>query len=185
MKLKYLSLIFIILFYNCTDSNEEQFLNNFKEEKEYRKDVVQGRTKQISSNDLYILSKTEAINEFEFDREKIYFYGYKSKLNSDSYLLTYNVYYVIPGGEAGSFGGGGREYLCIYQKGIGIVSKIKIFSKGSIYIYPEVKNGIYSTISNTIVYKFKETKEGNLIYQEQKELISKYKIENNRFVKLK
>lgn len=186
MKAKYIIIFFSILFYNCNDSKEEQFLNNFKEEHEYRKDVVQGRTKKISNDDLYILNKTEAINEFEFDKDKSYSYGYKSKISKDSYLLTYNMSYKLYYNHPFTLDFGHREYWCIYQKGVGVVSKIKFSSNDPISIYPEKKNGFFTTTSYILVYRYKETKEGgNLIYHERDSLISKYKIENNRFVEIK
>ncbi len=185
MKVKYIIILIVIFFCSCKESKEDKILNNFKEEQEYRKDVVQGRTKKISNDDLYILNKTEAINEFEFDKDKSYSYGYKSKINEDSYLLTYNMSYKLQYNHPFTLDFGYREYWCIYQKGIGVVSKIKFSSNDPISIYPEKKNGVITTTSFILVYRYKETKEGgNLIYPERDSLISKYKIENNRFVEI-
>lgn len=186
MKIKYTVILLSILFYNCGDSKEERFLDNFKKESEYRKDVLKGHTKTIIDEDLYILNKTEAINEFEFDTDKSYSYGYKAKINNDSYLLTYHLYYKLLYNHPFSINYGRREYWCIYQKGVGIVSKIKFSANDPIEIYPEYKNGILTTISSIMVYRYQETKEGsNLIYPEKDTLLSKYKIEKNKFIKIK
>lgn len=187
MKLKYFGVLLFMLFFNCSDcKDEEKFLNNFKEENEYRKDILQGRTKEISDEDLYILNKTEAVNEFEFDIDKSYSYGYKKKIKNDSYLLNYNLSYRLRYNQPFTMDYGRREYWCIYQKGLGVVSKIKFSADDPIFIYHEYKNGILTTTSKIMVYKYKETKEGgNLIYPQADSLVSKYKIENNRFVKIK
>ncbi|MEO8253695.1 MAG: hypothetical protein ABI554_04850 [Flavobacterium sp.] len=185
MKLKYIIILFPISFLNCSDSKEEHFLNNFKVESEYRNDLLHGKTKAINDTDLYILNKTEAINEFEFDIDKSYSYGYKTKINNDCYLLSYNLSYKLKYNQPFTMDYGRREYWCIYQKGIGIVSKIKYSANDPIEISHEYKNGVLTTISNIIVYRYKETKEGNnIISPEKNSLISKYAIKNNRFVKL-
>jgi hypothetical protein len=185
MKSKYFSFIFIMLFFNCSNTKEDKILNNFKEEKEYRKDVVQGNTKKMNDEDLYILNKTEAINEFEFNKNKRYSYGYKSKINKDSYLLSYSMFYDLSYEQSSILGSCWREYWCIYQIGVGVVSKIKFASNDPILTLPEKKNGVITTISYRPVYVNKETKDGNLIYQGRETIISKYKIENNRFVEIK
>lgn len=187
MKLKYFSVLLLMLFINCNHySGEENFLNNFKEEDEYRKDILQGRIKEISDEDLYILNKTEAVNEFEFDTDKSYSYGFKKKMKNDSYLLSYNLSYRLLYNQPFAIDYGRREYWCIYQKGKGVLSKIKFSANDPILIYPEYRNGVLTITSKILIYKYKETKEGgNLICPQTDSLVSKYKIENNRFLKIK
>ena len=174
-----------MLFFNCNNTKEDKILNNFKEEKEYRKDVVQGNTKKIKDEDWYILNKTEAINEFEFNKNKRYSYGYKSKINKDSYLLTYSMFYDFPYEVPSILAVGRKEYWCIYQIGVGVVSKIKFSSNDPITASPEKKNGIITIVSERPVYVYKETVNRNLITEKRETNISKYKIANNRFVEIK
>jgi len=183
--MKYFIVILILFFSSCHKTEEDKFLNSFKDEKEYRKIVLAGLTEKISEEHLDILNKTDAINEFEFNKNKRYIYGYKSKLNNNTYLLSYTLFYDLPYEVPSIIVAGQKEYWCIYQIGTGVISKIKFFANYPIPSYPEKKNGIITIVSKRPVYIYKETVSGNLIREERETNISKYKIENNRFVEIK
>lgn len=184
MKKAFIIFLFSILFYNCSNTKEEDFLENFKEVEKIDYSSNIGLKKQIINDDLYILTKSEAINEFEFDTDKKYYYGCKTKISDDCYLLTYTLGYRLLYNRPFSLDNGYRVYWCLYQKGIGLVSKIKMSSNDPILSDYKEKNGVYTIKSFISVLKSEDTPE-NKIYFVRDSIVTQYKIENNRFVKIK
>lgn len=117
MKTKYIILL-SILFYNCSDTKEEEFLKKFKEKEQFNYSTSIKLGKEINNNDLYILNKSEALNEFEFDIDKKYHYGYKKQISNDCYLLSYVLGYKLLYNHPFTMYFGFREYWCLYQKGV-------------------------------------------------------------------
>lgn len=182
----YILLVFSILFYNCSNTKEEEFLENFKEVEKIDYSSNIGLKKQIINDDLYILTKSEAVNEFEFDTDKKYYYGCKTKINDDSYLIFYNCQYHIDNTyHPFALGVANKSYLCIYQKGIGIVSKLKIATDDPNWSKYEEKQNIHIIKSISSMLRYEEQKNGYYPYIAKDTIVSKYKIENNRFVKIK
>lgn len=182
MKTKYLRFIFLILFVNCSDSKEERFLNNFIDKEKINSNF--DYKKEINKEDFYILNKTEALNEL--DSNKFFYYGYKTKLDNDCYLIFYSTqYYIDNNFHPFAMGLASKGYLCIYQKGVGIVSKLKISSNDPNLIHFEEKNEIYIIKSLSSYLKYDEGKNGFYPYLEKDTIVSKYKIENKRFVEIK
>ena len=184
MKAKYIIILFSILFCNCTDTKEETFLKNFPDKKKYESNINR-KPKEITNDDLYFLNKSEAINEFEFESGKKYFYGHKTKISNDFYLISYGIAYHIDNNfHPFALGIAGRSYLCIYQKGNGIVSKLKISTNDPIQKRYKEKAGIYTIETVSTILKYDELKDGFFPYRVKDTIISKYKIENNRFIKI-
>ena len=68
MKIKYLVLFILIGLYSCKESKEDLFLKNFLDKKDFGNQ--NGYNKVINDNDLQILNRTDAINEFVFNTGK-------------------------------------------------------------------------------------------------------------------
>lgn len=183
MKVKYI-IIIVILFYSCSDSREENFLKNFIDKEKYN--PISYGMKEITREDLYFLNKAEAINEFELETMKKYSYGYKTKISNNSYLLFYGYQYHIDNNfHPFAMGITGKSYIVIYQKGNGIISKLKVGTGDPTLSWFEEKTGIYTIRSISAYLKYDELKDGFFPYREKDTIISKYKIENNRFVEIK
>lgn len=181
MKKTYIIVILSLLFYNCSDSNEEIFLKNFIDKEKIKSNF--NYKKEISKTDLYILNKSEAINEFGTGCK--YYYGYKTKMSNDCYIIFYSTQYPIDNNyHPFAMGLATKGYLCIYQKGIGVVSKLKISSNDPILSRYSEKKNIYIIKSISSLLKYDEDKNGFYPYIEKDTIISKYKIESNRFVKI-
>lgn len=185
MKAKYIIILITVLFYSCGDSKEEKFLKNFIDKEKYNP-TYSSQMKEINNEDLYFLNKAEAINEFELETGKKYYYGYKTKINNDCYLLSYGYQYHIDNNfHPFALGITGKSYVGIYQKGNGIISKLKVATGDPTLSWFKEKAGIY-TIKSILAYlKYDEQKNGYFPYREKDTIISKYKIENDRFVKIK
>ncbi|WP_264566393.1 hypothetical protein [Flavobacterium sp. N3904] len=184
MKAKYIIILFSILFCNCTNTKEETFLENFPDKEEYESNSNR-KPKEITSDDLYFLNRSEAINEFESEIGKNYYYGYKTKTSNDCYLILYGYTYRIDNNyHPFALGFAGKSYLCIYQKGNGIVSKLKISTNDPIQNTYEEKTNIYTIKTVSAILKYDELKNGFFPYRSKDTIVSKYKIENNRFVKI-
>jgi hypothetical protein len=184
MKAKNIIILFSILFCNCTDTKEDEFLKNFNDKDKYEYLTFYQLKKRINKTDLYTLNKSEALNEFVFNNAKKYYYGYKTKLTQDTYLISYGVTYNPLYGATFMLIDWYDTYLCIYQNGNGVVSKIKTTSSDPIYSGCREKKGIYTIYSYKSVFKLDNTAEYTK-YFVQDSIITKYKIENNRFVKIK
>lgn len=173
-----------MLLFSCTKKDDDAFLENFIDKEKYKSNSRQ--IKEITGDDLYILTKSEAINEFEFQPEKKYFYGYKTKISNDCYLILYGCKYRIDNNfHPFALDIAGKSYLGIYQKGNGIVSKLKISSNDPVQNRYEEKDGIYTIKSVSAILKYDEQKNGYYPYKSKDTITSKYKIENYRFVKIK
>nr|WP_315151774.1 hypothetical protein [uncultured Flavobacterium sp.] len=184
MKAKYIIILFSIFFYNCTDKKEDEFLKNFTDKDKYEYLTIDKFKKQINETDLYTLNKSEAMNESVFNDDKKYYYGYKIKLTQDTYLISYGVTYNPLYSGTFKLIDWSDTYLCIYQNGNGVVSKIKTTSSDPIYSGCNEKNGIYTIKSYVSVFKLDDTA-GYTKYFVQDSIVTNYKIENNLFVKIK
>lgn len=177
-------ILFSLLLYNCSDKKEEIFLENFID-----KDKVPSNFNykgEINNADLYILNKSEAINE-NIPYDMVYYYGTKEKINEDSYLIEYGCQYHIDNNyhAFASIGLASKGYLCIYQKGIGVVSKLKIVSNDPDLVIYEKKKDVYIIKLLHSFLKYDEIKNGYYPFIFKDTIFYKYKIENNRFVKIK
>ncbi|WP_264566394.1 hypothetical protein [Flavobacterium sp. N3904] len=183
MKTKYLIILFSMLFFNCNDTKEDEFLKHFTYKNKYENLSIDQLKKQINETDLFTLNKSEAMNEFVFNDDKKYYYGYKSKLTQDTYLISYGVTYNPL--YTGTFRliNWSDTYLCIYQNGNGVVSKIKTASSDPLLSGCKEKNGIYTITSFNSVFKIDDSV-GYRKYFRTDSIIAKYKIENNRFVEI-
>ena len=76
-------------------------------------------------------------------------------------------------------------YFVIYKKGEGIVSKLKVTTNDPSLSWFEEKEGIYTIKSISAYLKYDELKNGFFPCRKKDTIISKYKIENNRFVEIK
>lgn len=185
MKTKYIIIsLFAFLFYNCNINNEDDFLKNFKSQDKYEYLAIEQAKKEINNSDLFVLNKSEALNEFVFNYDKSYYYGYKVQLTQDTYLVSYGVRYIPKYGSTFKLINWLDSYLCIYENKKGVVSKIKTTSSDPIMSECQEKDGIYTIKSFIKVYKSDDTPE-NKKYFVKDSIVTKYKIENNRFVKIK
>lgn len=180
----YILLVFSILFYNCSDTKEEKFLKNFIDKDKVTSNF--NHKKEISNDDLYILNKSEAINEY-IPYDMVYYYGNKEKISEDSYLIVYGCQYHIDNNyhAFAPIGLATKSYLCIYQKGVGVVSKLKVVSNDPDWVFYEKKKDTYVIKLIRSFLKYDELKNGYYPYTDKDTIFYKYKIENNRFVKIK
>ena len=184
MKAKYIIILIVILFYSCSESREEKFLKNFIDKEKYN--PISSGMKEINNEDLYFLNKAEAINEFKLENGKKYSYGYKTKISNDCYLLSYGYQYHIDNNfHPFALGITGKSYLVIYKKGNGVISKLKVSSGDPVLSWFEEKAGIYTIKSISAYFKYDEIKREFFPFREKDTIISKYKIEDNRFVEIK
>ena len=177
--------VITVLLFSCNNSSEESFLKNFTDKEKYNPTDTK-QAKEINSEDLHFLNKAEAINEFELETGKKYYYGYKKAIGNDYYLLYYYYKYHIDNNfHPFALGITGKSYVCVYQKGSGIISKLKVATGDHILSRFEEKDGIYTIKSISAYLKYDEQKNGFYPFLEKDTIISKYKIENNRFVEIK
>lgn len=155
-------------------------MKNFTDKKHYEYLKAKQLTNQINEADLYIVNKSEAKNEFIFNSEKKYFYGYKIKLNEDTYLISYGVKYTPLYTGTFKLIHWTDTYLCIYQRGKGIISKLKTTSSDPIMSGCKEENGIYTIKSFMSVYKVEDTLE-NKSYFATDSIVKKYTIKGNLF----
>jgi len=185
MKEKIIPFVITVLLFSCNNSSEESFLKNFTDKEKYNPTDTK-QAKEINSEDLHFLNKAEAINEFELETGKKYYYGYKKAIGNDYYLLYYDYKYHIDNNfHPFALGITGKSYVCVYQKGSGIISKLKVATGDHILSRFEEKDGIYTIKSISAYLKYDEQKNGFYPFLEKDTIISKYKIENNRFVEIK
>ncbi|WP_026715328.1 hypothetical protein [Flavobacterium daejeonense] len=181
MKIKYLVLFIFFGFYSCNESKDELFLKKFLDKKDFSNQ--NGYNKVIDDDDLQILNRTDAINEFVFNTDKKNLFGYKTKLKNNFYLISYMTKYVPLYKPTFKILNWFDIYLCIYEKNEGVVSKIKLMSSDPILSGFEEINGVYTITSYKIKSEYDDLKKR--IYYSQDSIVSKYTIENNRFVKIK
>jgi hypothetical protein len=181
MKIKYLVLFILIGLYSCKESKEDLFLKNFLDKKDFGNQ--NGYNKVINDNDLQILNRTDAINEFVFNTGKKNLFGYKVKLKDDFYLISYMTKYFPLYKPTFKLWNWFDIYLCIYEKNEGVVSKIKLMSSDPILSGFKEINGVYAITSYKSISVYDESKDR--IYYRQDSIVTKFKIENNRFVKMK
>nr|WP_315159438.1 hypothetical protein [uncultured Flavobacterium sp.] len=184
MKTIYTTILIAFLFYSCEDNKEDKFLKNFKNKDKYEYLTVDKLQKQINEIDLFTLNNSEAVNEFVFNDDKKYYYGYKIKLTQDTYLISYGVTYNPRYSGTFKLIHWFDTYLCLYQNGSGVVSKIKTTSSDPIYSGCFEKNGIYTIKSYISIFKLDDTA-GYTKYFVHDSITTSYKIESNRFVKIK
>ena len=178
------SILYILLaLYSCKDTKEDQFLNNFKDTIQVHYTSYIKNQREIKNEDLHILNKTDAINEFVYNKNKKYYYGYKTKISDDHYLLSYYVTYFPFYRPVNRLTNWEDSYLCVFEKRNGVVSKIKITSSDPILSGFKEKHGVYTVNSYKNQLKYKEDEDQPYFYFDS--IISKYKIENNRFVEIK
>lgn len=178
-----LLLCVLLALYSCKDAKEDQFLNNFKDTIQVHYTSYIKNQREIKNEGLHILNKTDAINEFVYNKRKKYYYGYKTKISDDHYLLSYYVTYFPAYKHTNRLVNWEDSYLCVFEKKNGVVSKIKIASSDPILAGCKEKEGIYTVYS--YMSQFKYTEEDDQPYFYRDSIISKYKIENNRFVEIK
>jgi len=172
----------ILVLCSCKDTKEEQFLNNFKDTLQVHYTSYIKNQREIKNEDLQFLNKTDAINEFVYNKDKKYYYGYKTKISDDHYLLSYYVTYFPFYRPTNRLINWEDSYLCVFEKRNGVVSKIRISSSDPILSGFRENEGVYSV--NTYMRQFKYTEEGKPHFYRDS-IITKYKIENNRFVEIK
>lgn len=182
MKTKNIIILIVLSFLSCESSKEDKFLENFKYNDCNKILLFNQLKEQINEKDLQSLNKSEAINEFVFNTNKKYYYGYKTKLSEKLYLISYGIKYLPRNNPNFYLTNWYDTYLCIYQKGIGVVSKIKMSSDEPILSRCKEDKGIYTIKSYMYVYKVEDTNE-NKSYFIKDSITTKYKIENNQFVK--
>lgn len=157
------------------------FLKNFLDNKEFCN--PNGYKKVINDDDLQILNKTDAINEFVFNTDKKNLFGYKVKHKDDFYLISYMTKYTPFYKPAFKIWNWYDIYLCIYEKNKGVISKIKIISSEPIRSKFKENKGYYTITSYKLKSEFNELTKR--IDYSQDSIVTKFKIENNRFVPMK
>lgn len=101
-------------------------------------------------------------------------------MNEDTYLISYGVKYTPLYTGTFKLIHWTDTYLCIYQNGKGVVSKLKTTSSDPIMSGCKEENGIYTIKYFISVYKVEDTAESKF-YFVRDSIIKKYTIKDNQF----
>ena len=175
-------LLLMVMFFSCDNSNTV-FLGKFTDTADILK-TKDGYTKLVKNEDLVILQECLIVNSFVVNSNQKFYYGFKKKLNSKYYLITYCVKYIPLYKPTFNLWNWHDDFLCLYDVDNNkIVSKLKIHSSDPVVSRTKLEKDIYIVKSLYRRYKYNEVEDK--AFFEIDSLINKYKIENNKFIELK
>ncbi|MES2487016.1 MAG: hypothetical protein V4581_13860 [Bacteroidota bacterium] len=171
------ALALLLLCVGC--SAEPDFLKQFRGPLVKRKLYI----KQISPRDVNILLATNEVNQSLSNIDHTYYYGFYKQLDDKHYLISYQDKYTPAYRFTNNLIGWNDIYYCIYNRNTNaVVSKLKVQSTDPVSSYFEEKDDIYTIKSR--YFKFVPVEAPCSIKIQNDSAISKYRIENNRFVQL-
>ena len=172
----------MVLFLSC-DKTNNVFLDKFKN----TNDILNPKgsySELITNEDLVIFQAGLIVNDFVVNTNQKYYYGFKKKLDSNHYLITYCVKYTPLYKPTYQLFNWHDDILCVYDmRNDRIVSKLKIRTSDPVLSKTHVKENIYFVKSLYRRYKYSEL--DDRAFFEADSLLNKYKIENNEFVEVK
>lgn len=172
----------MVLLLSC-QSEGAPFLDHFAEKGSVKEENLYA--KEISADDLQLLTSTNEVNEPIFNVGHKYYYGYKAKLDEDHYLVSFRNTYQPTYRFTHVLYNWADIYLCIYNKAENrVVSKLRISSSDPVLSFCKEEGREYIITSYYTKFDCADPDCHTIKMSAKNTDVSRYTITRNRFKKI-